>query len=119
MVSQPLNSEKIAILGIDNAGKTSIIKTLAQEFYQIEGLLPTQNVERSIFDFLGKELIFWDFGGQTLYREKYLENPERHFDDISKCFYVLDVQDANSIEDSIKYFEACYTHIYAFSPENV
>ena len=38
---------KIAILGLANAGKTSIIKVLTQEFDMLTSLRPTQSIERT------------------------------------------------------------------------
>lgn len=107
---------KLAILGLQAAGKTSIIKVLTQEFDMLTSLRPTQSVERTFIEILGKELVLWDFGGQEIYRNKYLSAPERYFDQISFVYYVVDIQDAKILDDSIKYFNAIFDNIKIYSP---
>jgi GTPase SAR1 family protein len=107
---------KLAILGLQAAGKTSIIKVLTQEFDMLTSLRPTQSVERTFIEILGKELVLWDFGGQEIYRNKYLSAPERYFDQISFVYYVVDVQDPKILDDSIKYFNAIFDNIKIYSP---
>lgn len=43
---------KIALFGLGNAGKTSIVKTLLSEFNAFSSLLPTTGVDRTSIDFL-------------------------------------------------------------------
>jgi hypothetical protein len=108
---------KIAFLGLSNAGKTSIIKSLTQEFEMLTVLKPTISVERSSIEFLGKNLVFWDFGGQDSYRENYLSKPERYFDGISYIFYVVDVQDPLVLVPNISYFTGIYKAAMQYSPK--
>jgi GTPase SAR1 family protein len=107
---------KIAIIGLANAGKTSIVKVLTQEFDMLTSLRPTQSIERTQVDVLGKELIFWDYGGQDIYRSKYLATPERYFDSISNLYYVLDSRDPNLIDENISYFLDVYQNVKQYSP---
>lgn len=109
-------SGKIAILGLANAGKTSIIKVLTQEFDMLTSLRPTQNVERSYIEILGHELVFWDFGGQEIYRNKYLTSPDRYFDSVSDAYYVIDSQDPGVIEENIQYFLTVFANLKKYSP---
>lgn len=99
--------EKIAILGLANAGKTSIIRTVTAEFEGMLELKPTQNVERTEFDFLGSDLVLWDFGGQITYRKRYLDAPKRYFAGLSYLYFVVDIQDSTSIEESASYYNEC------------
>jgi GTPase SAR1 family protein len=110
-----LSGQKIAILGIANAGKTSIIKTLAQQFNAL--VKPTTGVERTNFEFLGLNLNLWDFGGQSSYRERYLDNPDRYFDLVSYLFYVVDLQDFSVLDESIEYFRNLMPNVTKHSPE--
>ncbi|MFX0209357.1 MAG: ADP-ribosylation factor-like protein, partial [Candidatus Hodarchaeota archaeon] len=71
---------KIAILGLDNCGKTSFLSVISNNFGIIPTLRPTKGIERSSTDILGQEIFLWDFGGQEAYREGYLSTPE-HFED--------------------------------------
>jgi small GTP-binding protein len=116
MTSDDKESLKIAFLGLSNAGKTSIIKSITQEFEMLTVLKPTISIERSSLELLGKNLIFWDFGGQEKYREAYIGMPERYFDNISHAFYVVDVQDPDLLEQNITYFRATYDALRTHSP---
>ncbi|MHA1584241.1 MAG: ADP-ribosylation factor-like protein, partial [Promethearchaeota archaeon] len=97
-------SRKITILGLENAGKTSIMKTMFHEFKGFANLMPTKGIERSTFEFFGKSLSIWDFGGQELYREIYLTRPIMYFQGIKCIYYVIDAQDMERLPKSIDYF---------------
>jgi Ras-related GTP-binding protein A/B len=111
-------SAKIAILGLSNAGKTSIVKVLKREFQVLDFLKPTISVERNIIELLGKDLVIWDFGGQDTYRSKYLDNPEKFFTGIDYLFYVLDVQDKTLLGESIMYYQAIHSRMRKYSPKS-
>ena len=56
--------QKIAFLGLDNAGKTSIITAITERFgfeEEIAKLIPTRRVDRDTFRFLGVEFTRMDF----------------------------------------------------------
>jgi Ras-related GTP-binding protein A/B len=115
--SKTLETNKIVLLGMSNAGKTSIIKSLTREFKMLANLQPTQGIERNSVEILGNSIIFWDFGGQDIYRNKYLKNPERFFVSISYIFYVIDVQDRHQFEENKNYFEAVIKESFKYSPK--
>jgi GTPase SAR1 family protein len=97
---------KIPVLGIQNAGKTSLINTLQREFKSLTKIKPTKGIERTKISFLNKTIAVWDFGGQEKYREDYIKKkPEINFGDITDAFYVIDFQDQNSFNESISYFQ--------------
>ncbi|QEE16481.1 ADP-ribosylation factor-like protein [Promethearchaeum syntrophicum] len=97
-------SEKILFTGLDNSGKTSIIKVLQKEISQIAMLKPTRQAQRKIFEFLGNDISEWDLGGQEKYRIAYLKEPTKYFDRSNVCIYVIDIQDRGRMEESISYF---------------
>ena len=86
-------SEKILFTGLDNSGKTSIIKVLQKEISQIAMLKPTRQAQRKIFEYLGRDISEWDLGGQEKYRIAYLKEPTKYFDRSNVCIYVIDIQD--------------------------
>ena len=109
---------KIPILGIQNAGKTSLIRTLQREFNAITKLKPTKGIERQTLNILDKKIIIWDLGGQAKYRSQYLDKKaELVFSDIDQALYVIDIQDQDSFEDSINYFAEIKNRISDYSPE--
>ncbi len=50
-------------------------------------------------------MIVWDLGGQQEYRKKYLEHPEQYFLQMDLLIYVVDIQDYERYEDSLRYFK--------------
>jgi hypothetical protein len=110
---------KVAIFGLDNAGKTSVIKTLIREFKSLDNIKPTKGIERTKFSFLGKEIIFWDYGGQKKYQADYAKKPEMNFSDISQLIYVIDSKDQTRFTESINYFQDILKYIKQFSSSAV
>ncbi|GAF72913.1 unnamed protein product, partial [marine sediment metagenome] len=101
-------NKKIAFLGLDNAGKTSIITAIKSRFGfedDIMGLAPTRRVDRETFRFLNIEFSQLDFGGQAKYREDYLKNPDRYLAGTDLIFYVIDAQDPARYMESIDYLD--------------
>jgi GTPase SAR1 family protein len=95
-------------MGLDNAGKTSIITVITKRFgfeEEVLNLLPTRRIARDVFRFLGLEFIRMDFGGQSQYREEYLKNPTKYIDGTDLIFYVIDVQDFDKYVKAIDYLD--------------
>ena len=109
---------KIGIFGLGNAGKTSLIKSLMQEYDIISSLKPTKGSKRNKLEFLGREIYFWDFGGQEKYRARYLNSPLHYFDSYSHVFYVVDIQDTESLDINILYFRLIMKELLTYSPNS-
>ena len=95
-------------MGLDNAGKTSIITVITKRFgfeEEVLNLLPTRRIARDVFKFLGIEFIRMDFGGQSQYREEYLKNPTKYISGTDLIFYVIDVQDFDRYVETIDYLD--------------
>ena len=116
MLESPENDiMKIAIIGLANAGKTSIVKTVQKTYHigqTIASPKPTKSVQRSVFKIFGQNAILWDYGGQTEYRQAYLKKPERFLSDIHYLFFVIDVQDPKNFDQSLMYFSDVYDFIH-------
>lgn len=109
--------KKVIFLGLDNAGKTSIITTITKRFgfeEEVAKLLPTRRIARDTFKFLGMELFRMDFGGQAQYREDYLKNPGKYLAGTDLIYYIIDAQDFGRYIESIDYLES----ILLFFKEN-
>lgn len=77
LTSTPERELRILLLGLDNAGKTTILKMLASE--DITNITPTAgfNIKSVISD--GFKLNVWDIGGQRKIRpywKNYFENTD-------------------------------------------
>jgi len=95
-------------MGLDFAGKTSIITAISKKFgfeADILKLMPTRRIARDAFKFLGIEFIRLDFGGQLQYREEYLKNPTKYISGTDLLFYVIDAQDYDRYVETIDYLD--------------
>ncbi len=94
--------KKILLLGLDDAGKTSILNILQKKHSTIRNLLPTRGVSRQTMDFLGTSMICWDFGGQIAYRKMYLARPDL-FLESDLIIFVIDVLNSDRYQEATDY----------------
>ena len=92
--SSPDRELRILLLGLDNAGKTTILKTLASE--DVSHITPTQgfNIKSVASD--GFKLNVWDIGGQRKIRP-YWRN---YFENTDVLIYVIDSADRKRFEET-------------------
>jgi len=108
--------KKIVLMGLDNSGKTSIVLCLkgVKNLSSFSSIKPTRGYEINKFNTLGSDFNIWDFGGQEQFREDYFKNFKNHIKGTSKLIYVLDIQDRERYNLSLKYL----TKIIALLKEN-
>ena len=92
--SSPDRELRILLLGLDNAGKTTILKTLASE--DISTITPTQGFNIKSVQSEGFKLNVWDIGGQRKIRP-YWRN---YFDNTDILIYVIDSADTKRFEET-------------------
>lgn len=96
--------KKLLMVGLDNGGKTSLLKIIQNKFAR--DLLPTRGINRETLDFFGFPIISWDLGGQLQFRETwYFEKPELYFTEANLMIYVIDIQDRGRFKESSEYFQ--------------
>ena len=113
---------KIIISGLDNAGKTSILTALQKKFdfeKEIIALKPTIKVEYHSSKFLGNSIHLWDMGGQQIYRELYMKNPDAYFDNTDLIVYIIDVQDKDRYNLSLDYLNTVLTYFKNNNMEDI
>merc|ERR1719387_2007041 len=91
------NTEKdarILMLGLDNGGKTTILKKLSEE--DISHVMPTQGFNVKSLQKDGFKLNVWDIGGQKTIRP-YWSN---YFEATDALVYVIDSSDRRRLEES-------------------
>jgi GTPase SAR1 family protein len=102
-------SQKVLVIGLDNAGKTAILAQFGGRLgiSELVALQPTKGVDRKHIktEDSDVDLFIWDLGGQYQYRNKYLKNPESYFLETDLLIYVIDVQDPDRYPESFEYFE--------------
>lgn len=101
-----IDEQKIIVLGLDNAGKTSLLSRFGGKLgiNDLASLEPTRGVDRREIETKDMTILIWDFGGQKDHRDQYLEEPEHYFQNIDLIIYVFDIQDLVRVEESMTYF---------------
>lgn len=94
---------KIIFIGLDDAGKTSIMEALSRNFNKMVSTRPTKKIQRRAFEFMGMLFGEWDLGGQSRYRDNYLQQPEKIFMANDIVIFVLDIQNEARIQEGIEY----------------
>lgn len=84
---------RILILGLDNAGKTTIVKKLKGE--DVRTISPTLGFDINTLEFGKYKLNFWDVGGQQTIRA-YWRN---YFEQTDGIIWVVDSADAMRMRD--------------------
>jgi len=85
---------RILLLGLDNAGKTCILKKLSDE--DISNIMPTQGFNIKSLQQAGFKLNVWDIGGQKSIRP-YWRN---YYEGTDALIYVIDSSDEKRMEES-------------------
>lgn len=85
---------RILVLGLDNAGKTTILKKLSEE--DITHIMPTQGFNVKSLMHENFKLNVWDIGGQKSIRP-YWRN---YFDQTDALIYVIDSADRRRMDET-------------------
>jgi ADP-ribosylation factor-like protein 3 len=85
---------RILVLGLDNSGKTTILKKLSEE--DIQHIMPTQGFNIKSLQHEGFKLNVWDIGGQKSIRP-YWRN---YYDQTDALIYVIDSADTRRLEET-------------------
>ncbi|VDM98659.1 unnamed protein product [Thelazia callipaeda] len=85
---------RIIILGLDNGGKTTVLKRLNGE--DIDQITPTFGFNIKTLEYKGMKLNMWDVGGQKSLRS-YWRN---YFERTDGVIWVVDATDVSRMEDS-------------------
>jgi GTPase SAR1 family protein len=109
---------KIAIMGMQNAGKTSLINFLLarspdEKFKETE---PTVSVDHKTMKLGDHQLAIWDFGGQESFRKEYLQNPDEFFVNTGLLMFIVDSQDDTFYADSIEYLHSILDIMQKMNP---
>lgn len=99
------DTNKVVLVGLDDAGKTTILLTLANKVSLVCSVKPTRGLERRTFNIMGFEMVSFDLGGQQLYRRKYLKQKYVVFSEVAVLYFVVDVRKPDRYPEAIEYFE--------------
>jgi|ERR1711911_77202 len=90
---------RILLLGLDNAGKTTILKQLSSE--DITQVTPTQGFNIKSVNTSGFKLNVWDIGGQRRLRP-YWAN---YFENTDVLIFVVDSADSKRLQEAYEEFD--------------
>ncbi|KAK4385011.1 ADP-ribosylation factor-related protein 1 [Sesamum angolense] len=91
----------VLILGIDKAGKTTMLEKLKAQYSNLEGLppdriVPTVGLNIGRVEVSNTKLVFWDLGGQLGLRSIW----EKYYEEAHAVIYVVDAACPSRFEDS-------------------
>mmetsp|Transcript_123871 Transcript_123871/g.284114 ORF Transcript_123871/g.284114 Transcript_123871/m.284114 type:complete len:183 (+) Transcript_123871:49-597(+) len=85
---------RVLVLGLDNAGKTTILKQLSEE--DISHIMPTQGFNIKSLEHSGLKLNVWDIGGQKTIRPYW----DSYYDDTDALIFVIDSADRRRLAEA-------------------
>ncbi|KAJ1296850.1 hypothetical protein BS78_01G333800 [Paspalum vaginatum] len=102
---------RVLILGVDKAGKTTLLEKLKSMYLNGEGLppdrvVPTVGLNIGRIEDANAKLVFWDLGGQVGLRTIW----EKYYEEAHAIIYVIDAATASSFEDSKSALEKVIRH---------
>ncbi|MHA1276185.1 MAG: ADP-ribosylation factor-like protein [Candidatus Helarchaeota archaeon] len=95
--------KKILVIGLDQAGKTSILNILKQKYNLMDNIKPTAGIERDEFNILGVPILSWDLGGQQKFRQGYLKD-FKIFAETDALYFVVDLLNPKRYEEALQYY---------------
>lgn len=101
----------VLILGIDKAGKTTLLEKLKAHYSKLEGLppdriVPTVGLNIGRVEVLNSKLVFWDLGGQLGLRSIW----EKYYEEAHAVVFVVDAACTLRFEDSKSALEKVLRH---------
>ncbi|XAR71731.1 hypothetical protein NMG60_11018134 [Bertholletia excelsa] len=101
----------VLILGIDKAGKTTLLEKLKAQYSNLEGLppdriVPTVGLNIGRLEVANTKLVFWDLGGQPGLRSIW----EKYYEEAHAIIYVVDAACPSRFEDSKSALEKVLRH---------
>ena len=107
MTTEERSREKILFVGLSKAGKTSIFEKffLRSDLRTIENINPTlwYSIKKPNSEFTGSRMTIFDLGGQSHFREQYLQSPSL-FSKLRAVYFILDIQAPELYEEVVIYF---------------
>ncbi|KAK3151818.1 hypothetical protein QOZ80_3AG0251010 [Eleusine coracana subsp. coracana] len=102
---------RVLILGVDKAGKTTLLEKLKSIYLKGEGLpldrvVPTIGLNIGRIEDANAKLVFWDLGGQIGLRTIW----EKYYEESHGVIYVIDAAASSSFEDAKSTLERIIHH---------
>ena len=97
----------VLVIGLDHAGKTTILEKIKSKFSTVPGLTPgkippTIGMNIAKIQLKGSRVIFWDLGGQKKMRSMW----ERYYAEANAIIFVVDSADLVRLEEAKLSFDS-------------
>ena len=105
----------VLIIGLDHAGKTTILEKIKAQFSNTpslppERIPPTVGMNLAKIQMKGSKIVFWDLGGQKKMRSIW----ERYYKEANAVVFVVDSADMGRLEEAKAAFdEVCENELLA------
>ncbi|CAL0301188.1 unnamed protein product [Lupinus luteus] len=101
----------VLILGIDKAGKTTLLEKMKSVYSNVEGLphdriVPTVGLNIGRIEVANSKLVFWDLGGQAGLRSIW----EKYYEEAHAVVFVVDASCPSRFEDAKSALEKVLRH---------
>ena len=94
---------KVLVLGLDNAGKTTVLESLKLLFASdkagsvpLDSILPTVGLNMGRLEAHGCDVTLWDLGGQQSFRSIW----DKYYEDADVLIYVVDAADEERFDEA-------------------
>ena len=88
-----LTLRNVAFLGLENAGKTSIIQRIRGDFQPLFANIKTNTVDRYFSEYLGNYLTIWEIPREIFSSHEILSENFSALQNIELVIYVIDIKD--------------------------
>jgi GTPase SAR1 family protein len=95
---------KILIAGLDEAGKTSILNVLNENYNLMDRIKPTVGYQLTSMKILGVPVVTYDLGGQAAFRNNYFKDT-RIFVETDSLFFVIDAFQVSRFNEAFDYYK--------------
>lgn len=101
----------VLIIGLDHAGKTTILEKIKGKFGNQHSLPPdrippTVGMNLAKIVHKGSKVVFWDLGGQIKMRSMW----EKYYEEANAVVFVIDSADINRLEEAKLAFDSACEH---------
>ncbi|MFX1238867.1 MAG: ADP-ribosylation factor-like protein [Promethearchaeota archaeon] len=105
------NKKKIVLIGLDKAGKTSIVQSLQgiRSLTAFNSINPTKGLNSIKFQVMETKYLILDLGGQEAYRSSHLKKFDEYTLEANKVIFVIDIQDSKRYDLSVDYLKTITT----------
>ena len=96
---------KVLFVGLDDSGKSSFLLSVDRKYSKLMRLKPTHGVDIKSINILGLNIFIWDLGGQSGFRERYINKAQIYLYEADLLFYFIDVKNKDRFEESFDYLQ--------------